>query len=149
MIVEDPHPALYEVSRPVTAEDFKDVRHLANKALKHLKKTKNGVGLAANQVGDTRRWFVSQTFKVVINPEIILVVGKKEAATEGCLSKPGFQTKVYRPSVLDVCWTSGKGKKIHKRLRGLPARIFQHELDHLNGIVIWRPRPPKNDKKDT
>lgn len=137
MIIQDPHPTLYEISTPVEDHEFKEVCHLANKTLKHLRKTKNGVGLAANQVGDTRRWFVGQAFKVVINPEIIEASAETEAREEGCLSKPGFKRKVNRAAVIKVQWTNAKGKTVNRQLRGFPARIFQHELDHLNGRNIW------------
>lgn len=137
MIVEDPHEALYTVSHPVTEEEFKDVVRLAAKALAHLKKTKTGVGLAANQVGDLRRWFVGQRFKIVINPEILEISDETETLEEGCLSKPGFKCMRERAIRIKVRWTSHKGKVMNRTLHGMSARIFQHELDHLNGINIF------------
>lgn len=144
MIVEDPHEALYTVSRPVTDDEFKDVVHLARKALAHLKKTKTGVGLAANQVGDLRRWFVGQRFKIVINPEILERSDETETLEEGCLSKPGFKCMRKRALSIKVRWTNHKGKTVNRTLHEMSARIFQHELDHLNGINIFSSRRPKD-----
>jgi peptide deformylase len=137
MIVTDPYPTLYIVSRPVENSEFKDVCSLARKALACLKKTKYGVGLAANQVGDTRRWFVSQFFKIVVNPEIVEASEITETQEEGCLSNPGYKSNVIRPATIRVRWTSEKGVTINRQLRGLEARVFQHEVDHLNGKNIW------------
>jgi peptide deformylase len=138
MIKTDPYETLYTVSTEVKPEEMREVRNLANRTLTHLRKTRGGVGLAANQVGDTRRWFVSQTFKTVINPEILEKSEETETQEEGCLSKPGYRRMVKRPAVIRVRWTSGKGTEINRQLKGLPARIFQHELDHLDGKNIWQ-----------
>ena len=137
-IVQDPHPTLYVVSTEVPADQIKQVARTAQKALALLKRTKNGVGLAANQVGETQRWFVSQVFKVCINPEIIEASEEMETATEGCLSKPGFETKRKRHAWMKVRWIAKNGKMMNRTIRGFPARIFQHEIDHLNGKNIWR-----------
>ncbi len=137
-IEQDPFPTLYEVSTEVDPSEYKEVARKAMKAMKLLRGTKNGVGLAANQVGETQRWFVSQVFKVCINPEIIEASEETETADEGCLSKPGFISKRKRHCWLKARWIGKNGKQVNRTIRGFAARIFQHELDHLNGKNIWK-----------
>ena len=136
-IQQDPHPALYLVSTTVESADYKTVALRAMRALALLRKTNNGVGLAANQIGDNRRWFVSQVFKVCINPELIESSAETETKEEGCLSKPGYKRMVKRSSVIRVRWINKGGKFVNRQLRGMSARIFLHELDHLDGVNIW------------
>lgn len=136
-IVKDPYETLYQISTSVEPHEFSDVVKSANQALKLLKKQRGGIGLAANQVGHTKRWFVSQLFKIVINPVVLESSDEVEEAQEGCLSKPGQEYKVSRPSSIKVQWLSKKGKTINRKLSELEARVFLHELDHLNGINIW------------
>ena len=136
-IVKDPYETLYQTATPVTEDEFSDVVETANRALKLLKKHRGGIGLAANQVGHTKRWFVSQLFKIVINPVVLDSSDAVEEAQEGCLSKPGQEYKVSRPSSIKVQWLSKKGTLINRKLAGLEAKVFLHELDHLNGINIW------------
>ena len=147
-IKTDPHPTLYTVSTEVQPEEFKDVTHMARKALKLLQRTPNGIGLAANQVGDTRRWFVSPLFKVCINPSIVGKSQDKSKAEEGCLSKPGFKRIVSRPESIYAFWRDKKNKPVSKQLTGMAARVFQHELDHLNGKNIWGGSRKKENNHD-
>ena len=103
-----------------------------------LKSERDAVGLAAPQVGVSIRMFVAQTRNgpgVFINPEISKKSGK-EAVEEGCLSLPGLWLKVKRAKELDLEAIDINGKKIKTKAEGIFARILQHELDHLNGILI-------------
>lgn len=97
---------------------------------------KRGVGLAANQVGLPYRVFVMGAGDVAFacfNPEVISSYGE-ETVNEGCLSFPGLYLKVKRPYRIEVKYTDMNGVLQERTFEGLSARIFQHELDHLNGV---------------
>ncbi len=106
-----------------------------------------GLGLAAPQVGDSRRIFVydlsvqdkEPTARkgplVVINPEII-EMGGEEVSDEGCLSIPGYHEKVKRAYRVLLKGLDREGKEIRIEGEGLLARLFQHEVDHLDGTLM-------------
>jgi peptide deformylase len=102
-----------------------------------------GVGLAAPQIGISRRIAViditfgkdPQQKLVIINPEIIATEGK-QSEEEGCLSVPGFREKVKRPARATVRALDAKGKEFTMTGEGLLARAFCHETDHLNGRLF-------------
>ncbi len=111
-----------------------------------MMREQNGVGLAAPQVNITKRFLVmmnpdtNEVFKM-INP----VVTKKSDETckmeEGCLSVLGPDNlpvfaDVVRPESVDVTWTDENGKQLAAHMSGLPARIVQHETDHLDGVLF-------------
>jgi len=99
----------------------------------------DGVGLAAPQIGDSRRIVVIDAGDgpvKIINPEIVKTGNDEEIVEEGCLSLPGFSVRVKRPVQISVTYTNENGKTVQKELDGLGARAFQHEVDHLNGILI-------------
>ena len=101
----------------------------------------DGVGLAANQVGVARRIFIASPDRergkemVFINPEIIKRSGTV-TEQEGCLSIPGFYEKVKRWSRVTLRAETPDGQTVEVEADGLLARIFQHETDHLNGVVF-------------
>ena len=95
-----------------------------------------GIGLAANQVGLPYRVFVMGAQNVAFacfNPEILETEGE-ETIHEGCLSFPGLYLKVKRPFRIKVRYIEMNGNTKEVMFEGLTARIFQHELDHLNGV---------------
>lgn len=104
-----------------------------------------GVGLAANQVGDTRR-IVLVTFNVgerkdhkvvvMINPEITWESPKRISMEEGCLSVPGVFDKVTRAARVQVRWQDTKGGWHERKLGKWDARILLHEIDHLDGVLF-------------
>jgi len=103
-----------------------------------LDKTDNGVGLAAPQVGLNKRIFVIHyggCRMTVINP-VILWCGGKNVENEGCLSVPGVITPIVRPEIIEMTYINLDKKFEKVRLDGWLARIFQHEYDHLEGILI-------------
>lgn len=138
-VVKYPDPRLREVCTPID-EITDDVRSLAAK-MKEIMFANNGVGLAASQVGVTVRLFVTSPsfqeddFHVYINPEIISSE-KPITDEEGCLSFPGIYCKIKRPSVVTVRALDLDGNEIREIYTELAARAFQHELDHLNGILL-------------
>lgn len=109
----------------------------------------NGIGLAAPQIGESLRIFIVDTgvaadkedeeqgFKgVFINPEIEAFVGDDEGFEEGCLSIPHIREEVFRPEGVDVHYLDINFKKQTLELDGLLARVFQHEFDHLEGVLF-------------
>ena len=106
----------------------------------------DGVGLAAPQVGINKRLFVMQFFKdkkykdysmlYVINPKINSYSEEKSTDTEGCLSLPDIYGEVERPKEVKVSFLDLKGKEKSLSLSDINARIFQHEFDHLDGILF-------------
>jgi peptide deformylase len=106
----------------------------------------NGLGLAAPQIGVSQQVIVIQLpedeedpqsgkLYVMCNPEIVRTVGEEEESEEGCLSVPGFVGDVRRAAVVTVKGLDRHGKKIRIKAEGLLARAFQHEVDHINGVL--------------
>lgn len=98
-----------------------------------------GVGLAANQVGWGHRLFVMGSDEVAwycFNPEIIDSSTDREKKREGCLSFPDLIIDVERPESVRVRYQDADGDFQTESLKGLWARCFQHELDHLNGVCF-------------
>lgn len=106
----------------------------------------NGVGLAAPQVGILSRFLVmmdpdTKTVYRMINPEISSMSNEKCTMEEGCLSVLGADnlpvfSNVTRPASVAVEWTNEKGERVGAQMSGLPARIVQHETDHLDGTLF-------------
>ena len=110
-----------------------------------------GVGLAAVQVGKLLRIFVTRVPgdgpRAFINPDILETSIEQEPFEEGCLSIPGLYTDVDRPSSVRVQAWNLKGRPFSLTVDGYIARVIQHELDHLNGILfIDRIEPKKRNR---
>lgn len=98
-----------------------------------------GVGLAANQVGRLKQIFVASLEDeeyVVVNPEIETSSDETVTDPEGCLSIPGISVEVERPTSVTVSGQNVSGNPLRIEATGLLARVFQHEIDHLNGVLI-------------
>ncbi len=98
-----------------------------------------GVGLASTQVGLEESFFVAkdgQKFMSIVNPKILSLGKKTKKYFEGCLSIPGVWGEVKRHLNIKVSYQDENGKTITKSLTGVLAWIFQHEVDHLNGILF-------------
>ena len=100
----------------------------------------NGIGLAANQVSVPYRIFAMrgqpENF-VCINPKIVQPSKAEVVLEEGCLTYPGLFVKVKRPQHVRVRFSTPNGDTLTKQFTGMTARIFQHELDHLDGVVFY------------
>ena len=102
----------------------------------------NGIGLAANQVGYNRRIFIidvsneKNSPQVFINPVIEKQAKEKLTEGEGCLSCPGKFVDVRRPIYVGLKWFCEHGEEQYKTFYNLPARVVQHEMDHLNNKLI-------------
>jgi len=111
---------------------------LAGRLIETMKQY-NGLGLSANQCGVNVRFFVIGTdqFQMVcINPEIVNHSENLVEDREGCLSFPGLDLKIPRYSWIDVKFTDLNGNIREMRLDGLTARCYQHEIQHLDGVVF-------------
>ena len=103
-----------------------------------------GIGIAAPQVGVDARLFIVtlgvgtklEKDHVMVNPVLISESKEVVLAEEGCLSLPGQYGNVLRPLKIEVEYQDLRGKIIKKTLEGLDARVFLHELDHLNGVLF-------------
>lgn len=176
-IVTLPDPVLRRKAKAVT--NFgKDLQTLIDDMIETMRDAP-GVGLAAPQVGISERLAVveyaeededeevetvhedmekppkppkpKQLF-VLINPEIVKASEEKVMGIEGCLSIPGLLGEVERHEALHVKALNRHGKPVKLKVDGWLARIFQHEIDHLNGVVftdlaqrVWQPKEPIED----
>lgn len=132
-----------------------------NELIKKMRETMTaaiGIGLSANQLGLNLRLFVAQIsdellkrdknnkiilpppekmkFYAIFNPEIIKFSEKKSIMEEGCLSVPGVYGSVERPEKITLIGQDKNNKKIKIKAFGLLSRVFQHETDHLNGVLF-------------
>ena len=131
-----PDSALRQVCKPVGRFDG-ELRDLINEML-FVMRTNNGIGLAAPQVGITERLFVCELEGraiSLINPKIKEISGQAEMV-EGCLSLPEVHVNVTRIEQLHVHGYDSRGRKKQLEMSGLWARVIQHEIDHLNGVLI-------------
>jgi peptide deformylase len=134
-----PDPVLRMRAREVEEFDG-DLGNLVER-LTHLLKEANGLGLAATQIGVLRRVFAflpdpEQEPVIVVNPRFDATSEERESDTEGCLSLQGVVIPVERHASLTVAGKDPEGNDVRLELEGLPARIAQHELDHLDGVLI-------------
>ena len=117
------------------------IRELALNMTEMLKKDNNAVGLAAPQVGHSLQIIIikhdpDQNPVVLINPKIIKTSFRKDTAEEGCLSLPDIFVSVKRPIKIAAETLDISGKTLKIKAEGFLARVIQHEVDHLNGILI-------------
>ncbi len=127
---------LRKKSRPVE-EKSAELSSLLDCMAVKMRKT-GGVGLAAPQIGINKRIIVfdsGDALLEVINPEISTAEGS-ECMTEGCLSVPGAEVEVKRADKILLKGLDRNFKPVKYSLEGLPARIVQHEIDHLDGLLI-------------
>jgi peptide deformylase len=100
-----------------------------------------GVGLAATQLGVLHRVLVYKAYvddplSALVNPVLEWISEERETAEEGCLSLPGVHVEVERHARVRVRAQDETGKQLELEAEGLPARVIQHEIDHLNGTLI-------------
>ncbi len=148
-VVDDPKQS--QVLRTKSRKVQKVTRQLVDLACEMLETMyqAEGVGLAAPQVGVPLRFFVAELPEnpddpddelrgrpfILFNPEIVKSKGE-EAGLEGCLSIPGWVGEVARCEQVTVQGLDERGKKVRHKVEGYLARVFQHEIDHLDGILF-------------
>ncbi|OQS01107.1 peptide deformylase [Achlya hypogyna] len=135
--------ALRQVSTHI--KDVRDMHPIVS-AMTSIVGEHQGLGLAGPQIGVNKRLFLMVkdlpededtplTYEPIFNPQILSSSSTMTRDFEGCLSVPGYQGVVPRAEEIEVLYTDAEGKETQRQLRGLHARVFQHELDHLDGIM--------------
>ena len=159
-----PEPVLRRKAKPVTKFD-RELQTLIDDMIDTMRDAP-GVGLAAPQVNVSQQLAVIEYVEdeddeeenedappkpkklyVIINPEIIKASEEKVTGVEGCLSIPGMLGEVERHEAIQVKALNRHGDPIKLKVDGWTARIFQHEIDHLNGVLftdratrVWKPK---------
>ena len=146
-VYQYPHETLLQTSTPWTKEDnikgYDDIERFESDMIK-LMLAEQGMGLAANQIGITKRFFAIghesfDTFKkhvIIWNPQVINSSEEKVIDVEGCLSFKDIFIKVERPKTVEVQYETTQGKTRFAKLDGMESKCFQHELDHLEGVTF-------------
>ena len=148
------HPVLRAKASPVPPAEIASVRiqTLVDDMFETMSEYQ-GIGLAAPQVHESLRVFVAGVRRAevvtpmtddtempmvaVINPEIVPVGGDVESGWEGCLSIPDIRGRVVRPAAIEMSAYDRKGRRVRLGASGLPARVIQHETDHLDGVLFF------------
>jgi peptide deformylase len=139
-IVNYPDPVLRRRAEPVV--DIDDTVRAVARRMIELMHEAEGVGLAAPQVGLSWRLFVCRgeseedEDEVFVNPELELHRAELVAHEEGCLSLPGITAEIRRPPAVTISACTLDGERFDRRHDGFLARVWQHEFDHLNGVLI-------------
>lgn len=130
---------------PILKRKCEEVKTIDKEVLELIEKMKKkmieaeGVGLAANQVGISKRIIIVLTEKgpeAFLNPKILKKSKETEISEEGCLSLPGISLKIKRAKEVLVEAKDTDGKILQIEAKNLPAKIFQHEIDHIDGKLI-------------
>ena len=136
-IVTYPEEVLRQKADKIEEID-QEIRDLADKMTEVMFK-EEGVGLAAPQIGVGKRLIVvnmEDDFHILVNPELVECSDEDEVNNEGCLSVPGPEAPVSRAVKVVVKGTDLEGREVKLTREGLAARVFQHEIDHINGRLF-------------
>jgi peptide deformylase len=141
------HPVLRERAQPVEAFDTAEL-HALVADMKETMAALNGAGLAAPQIGESKRVVIfgvegnprypdaeEVPFTILVNPRLTLLTRDGEEGWEGCLSVPGMRGVVPRYTKLRYTGFDERGNPIDRVAEGFHARVVQHEVDHLDGIL--------------
>jgi len=146
-VFQYPHETLLQTSTAWTDADviqgYDDKEKFESDMIK-LMLDERGMGLAANQIGITKRFFAIghdsfdtfQKHAIIWNPQVINSSEEKVIDVEGCLSFKDVFVKVERPKIIEVQYETTQGKTRFAKLDGMESKCFQHELDHLDGITF-------------
>lgn len=144
-ILRYPAPVLRERARPIAKIDDQ-VRAVAERMIEMMLDVE-GLGLAAPQVGLPWRMFVTNVpeekqTRVYINPTLTNLGSETDVYEEGCLSLPGVHVEIARPTTATLAAQDLHGNQMSITSAGFAARVWQHEFDHLNGVLIIDHLPP-------
>ena len=126
-------------SRATPVKDFDESLERLAEDMKRIMRENEGVGLAANQIGRLKRIFVASLEDeeyAIVNPVIEERSEASEKDIEGCLSIPKIRVEVERSCAVTVSGKDPSGAPVRVEAEGVLARIFQHEIDHLDGVLI-------------
>jgi peptide deformylase len=148
-VVQFGDPVLRAAARPV--EVFDDALRAQLEQMGALMNDALGIGLAATQLGQLSRFLVYRAepdspVQALVNPVLEWSSPEREWMEEGCLSLPGVHVDVERPIHVRVRAQDGHGEALTVEASGLEARVIQHEMDHLDGILILD-RTPRDQRK--
>ncbi len=132
-----PHEVLRQRATPVESVT-PEIRDALQEMVPLMERSR-GVGLAAPQVGLSQRFFVVKLQDdplYFINPELVATSHETGVYEEGCLSLPGIWAEVVRPLAVTIQAINLKGRPFQLKADGFLARVIQHELDHLNGVLF-------------
>jgi len=144
-VLQFPDRRLREVAAPITREQIDDELRALARDMAATMYDEPGIGLAATQVGAPKRlivmdleWVDEQTRnpRILLNPEIVYREGTEISEQEGCLSVPDFKADVERTSRVIVRARTLDWEEVEFDAKGLESFCFQHELDHLNGVLF-------------
>ena len=139
------HKEIVKYGTPVLRQVAQSVKRITKETqdlirrMERVMRDAKGLGLAAPQIGVSERVIVYDTgegIQVLINPQIISMRGEQLDPPEGCLSIPGLQGQVKRAMEIKVKGYDAKNKIIVKKMNELEARVIQHEIDHLDGVLF-------------
>ena len=138
-----PHASLIQRSIEWDFNQDQDPEKFENEMISFMLENK-GIGLAANQIGITKRVFSMGSYSIpgfpqpfaLFNPLILKSSKEMVLDEEGCLSYPGLYLKIKRPSWIIAAYQNSKGDIVEAKFDGYLAKCFQHELDHLNGVCF-------------
>ena len=152
-IITSPDPLLNQIAEPCEIGD-KSLKKLA-KQMERVMYDTDGVGIAAPQVGVSKRLIVVDCSPedvrdpmTLVNPELLETWGEPEIEEEGCLSCPGIRVPIERKPNAKVKYHDLKGDAWVVECDGLLARCLQHEIDHLNGILVYDRIDKRNPFKE-
>lgn len=137
-VVKYPDPVLRQVAGEIAPADIAALQPLIDE-MGDIMRSAHGVGLAAPQVGKSVRLFVydvGQGVEALLNPVIVKKKGEQIEPEEGCLSIPGLRGVVKRAIEITVKAQDRHGRPLRFRAFDFEARVIQHELDHLNGVLF-------------
>jgi peptide deformylase len=151
--VKEGSPILTRSAKPFDFNETETEPYVLAEVLQRMRAEGGGLGLAGPQVGwDTRiivigeprdpeakedqEQYSDEFNQVFFNPEITEYSTNEEYMIEGCLTFPGLFIKVKRPDWIEIKWQTEEGSEAHEKCGGMTARILQHEVDHLNGILF-------------
>jgi len=147
-ILTHPNPALRQQAADVERFGVRDLKELV-KAMAKAMYDAPGVGLAATQVGVMTRvlvYDIDEGLVALCNPRIVDSSEQTEVVEEGCLSLPGIEVPIERPSSVTCEAFDINGDPVRIEAAGLLARVIQHEVDHLDGVLIIDRATPEERK---
>jgi len=140
LVLTNPNKTLRQRSLELTENEFRSRKlNALIESLKETMKKENGVGIAAPQVGVLKRLIIVETETgpmAFLNPRIVRRSFLKINSEEGCLSVPGIYGIVRRNKTITVEAVNEEGQNVSISAQNFPATVFQHEIDHLDGILF-------------